>query len=515
MSSPLILGLDAGTQSTRTALFGADGELIDLQREILDPAVEAPEADAAEQNPERYFDTLARATQRLAQRHPEDWKRIAGLALSCQRATVVCVDRDGQALRPAIVWLDRRRALHPPALPLALRALFAAAGAGAAVRHYRHNAEVNWLAEHEPRVLERAYKVLYLSGYLHHRLSGRFVDSDACQVGYLPFDFKYRRWAKTTDWRWRVLALRPEQLPDLVTSATRLGNLTREAARRFALPAGLPIVAGAADQAAALLAAGGHCADIPCISLGTTATVLWPLQRYRPLERWFPLYPAAGPGGWHAEYEVFRGLWLAGWFARELAPNPGADAIAELDREALAVAPGAAGLIALPTWSPGVPRPGAEARGAFVGLRESHRRAHLYRALIEGLGFELRGGLERICHRYRLRPPRIRLAGAGAQSPLVVQCLAGITGLAVERPRVAESAALGAAILAATGLGLYPDVAASARAMSRYRPAVVPEPTVHAHYERLYREVYRGLYATLAPRFARLATLAAEAPPKR
>jgi sugar (pentulose or hexulose) kinase len=152
-----------------------------------------------------------------------------------------------------------------------------------------------------------------------------------------------------------------------------------------------------------------------------------------------------------------------------------------------------------PYWSPGIKVPGPEAKGAIIGWGDVHTRAHLYRAILEGLTYALREGKEQIERRTRVPVRELRVAGGGSQSDAAMQLTADIFGLPAARPHVYEASGLGAAIDASVGLGLYPDVPAAVRAMTRVGRVFEPNPQAHAVYEQLYSRVYQRMYRKLKP----------------
>jgi sugar (pentulose or hexulose) kinase len=162
------------------------------------------------------------------------------------------------------------------------------------------------------------------------------------------------------------------------------------------------------------------------------------------------------------------------------------------------------GLVLQPYWSPGLRDPGPEAKGAIIGFGDVHTRAHLYRAMIEGLVYGLRAGRELIEARTKRPITRLVVSGGGAQSDGAMQIAADVFGLAAERPHIAEASALGAAMLAATGLGWYADVQAAAAAMARSGHRFEPQPAAVRTYDALYREVYRPMYGRLVPLYRRI-----------
>jgi sugar (pentulose or hexulose) kinase len=506
-----LLALDVGTQSVRALVFRPDGSLVARALVPLQPPYATPQPGWAEQDPVVWWDALAQACQALWAEGKAQPAAIAGLALSTQRGTVVCAAADGTPLRPAIVWPDQRRCSAPPALGPLWSAAFAVAGASGLVRRLQQQAEANWLAQHEPALWARCERYTLLSGWLTHRLVGDWVDAVGHQVGYLPFHYRQQRWAPHWDWKWRALAVRPGQLPRLVAGGQRLGGLTAAAARRLGLPAGLPLNAAAADKACEVLGCGALAPDAMHLSLGTTATLNTTQPRYVEIERLLPAYPAALPGAFNTEVQVPRGFWLVSWFLREFGAGEVARAAALgvapeslLDELLAATPPGAEGLLLQPTWAAGLRTPGPEARGALVGLQDHHGRAHVYRALVEGLLLALRQG--RVATEHRLRHPLTRLlvSGGGAQSDGVMQIAADVFGLPAERGALHEASALGAAMLCATGLGLHADVASAARSMAHAGRRFEPDPRAVRCYDDLFNQVLQPLYGRLAPLYRRL-----------
>ena len=511
MTADQILAIDVGTQSVRAIVFDRGGEMLSRAQVSLDPPFDAPQPGWAEIDPVRYWQAIAASCQALWQRAEVQPERIAGLALTTQRGTVVCADESGAPLRPAIVWPDQRLCSAPPALGPLWSTLFGLAGAGDLLRYLQRQAEANWLAQHEPELWQRSARFALLSGWLSQRLVGDWVDSTACQVGYLPFDYRRQRWARRWDWHWKALAIRASQLPRLEAAGDRLGTLIDTAANALGLPAGLPVIAAAADKACEVLGCGAFDPSTAHLSFGTAATINTTQPKYLEVQRLLPAYPAALPGAFNTEIHIQRGFWLVSWFKQEfaqaecaLAAERGVSAESLFDKLIASVPPGAMGLMLQPYWSPGLRDPGPEAKGAIIGFGDVHTRAHLYRAMIEGLLYGLRAGRERIEARLGHRLTRLVISGGGAQSDGAMQIAADVFGLAASRPQISEASALGAAMLGATGLGWFPDATAATRAMARTGRTFEPQPDAVRTYDALYREVYCPLYGRLKPLYKRI-----------
>ena len=491
--SDLLLAVDNGTQSVRALAFDSAGELIGRSRVPIDDYVVA-KPGWHEYDAERFWTKACEACLQLWNQRPELRARVAAVAVTSQRGTVVNVDRAGKPLRPAITWLDQRKSPVVPEISTAMRALFRAAGAQKTVRYFQREAEANWLAACEPDVWKATYKFLLLSGYLNYRLTGEFVDSIGSQVGYLPFDFKGLRWAKPRDWRWQALRVTPAMLPDLFAPASVCGSVTERAAGECGIAAGTPVVAAAADKACEVLGAGCTDPSIACLSFGTTATINVASPRYVEASPLVPPYPGAIPKTYDVEVQVFRGYWMIGWFKEQF--GVWGDDLVD------AVPPGAMGLMLQPYWSPGLKMP--EAKGAIVGFGDVHTRAHVYRAILEGIAYALRDGKERIERRSRTPITALRVCGGGSQSDAALQLTSDIFGLPASRPHVYETSGLGAAIDAAVALKLHPDFASAVAAMSRTDRTFEPKPERRALYEALYRRVYRRMYGRLRPLYAKI-----------
>ena len=510
MTADLLLAMDVGTQSVRALAFDRDGAMHGRAQVPFEPPFGSPQPGWAEKDAESYWLGLAEACRGLWQ-GGVDPARIAGLALTTQRGTVVCAREDGTPLRPAIVWPDQRLATVPPSLGPLWTTLFGLAGAGELIRQLQRQAECNWLAQHEPDLWPECERYALLSGWLTHRLVGEWVDSAACQVGYLPFDYKQQQWAKPREWHWKALAIRSAQLPRLLPPGARLGALTAETAAALGLPAGLPLIAAAADKACEVLGCAALEPDVAHLSFGTAATINTTQPRYVEVQRLLPAYPAALPGAFNTEIHIQRGFWLVSWFKNEFAhaeraqaAERGVSAESLFDDLIASVPPGSMGLTLQPYWSPGLRDPGPEGKGAIIGFGDVHTRAHLYRALIEGLAYGLRAGRELIEARTHTPITRLVISGGGSQSDGAMQIAADVFGLVAERPHVAEASALGAAMLSAAGHGWHADVPAAAKAMARAGRRFEPQLEAVRIYDALYREVYRPLYKRLEPLYRRI-----------
>lgn len=499
-----LLAIDNGTQSVRALVFDPRGNLIARQRVPIEPYYSSAPG-LAEQDPDVFWRAVCDASQGLWAQGV-DKSSIAAVSLTTQRSTVINVDKNGKPLRPAIVWLDQRRTEGLKPVSGLWGVAFAVGGASETVAYLQAEAECNWIRTNQPEVWSETHKYLFLSGYLTYRLVGQFVDSVSCQVGYVPFDYKAQTWSKWWDWKWQAVPMDKCILPDLVPAASPLGEISAEASSATGIPKGLPLIAAAADKATEVLGAGCLEPHVGCLSYGTTATINTTHKKYIEVIPLLPPYPAAVPGQYSFEIQIYRGYWMVTWFKHQfglreqrLAEERGIEPEELFDDLIRSVPPGSDGLVLQPYWSPGLRFPGPEARGAMIGFSDVHTRAHLYRAILEGLAYALREGAERTAQRSGVRITELRVAGGGSQSNAALQLTADVFGLPASRPHIYESSGLGAAIDAAVGAGLHTDFPMAIREMTRVRDTFEPDTSLHRRYDDLYYGVYRKMYDRLKP----------------
>ena len=511
IADDLLLAIDCGTQSVRALLIDLKGEVVAKEQAPL-TGYSSPQPGWLEHDADLFWQETAGVCQRLWRREAGLAARVRGVSVTTQRGTIIPVGKDGRPLHKAITWLDQRRGERTlKILPPGWRLAFALAGANDFVRSFLSEAEIAWLADHRPEIHAAAAKYLLLSGWLNYRLTGRLADSVASQVGYLPFDFRRQQWADDKHWTWRALGAARAQMPDLALPGERLGEISARAAEETGIPKGLPVIAAAGDKACEIVGAGAVTEEIGALSYGTSATVNVTSPRYFEAIRNAPPYPALIPGHYTCEMQTFRGYWMVRWFKEQFAQQESAVAAGQgvaaeslFEKFLKETRPGAGGLIAQPYWTPGVRTPEPAARGAVIGFTAEHTRAHVYRAILEGLAFELKSGKERIEARSGTPIKRLRVAGGGSQSDAAMQLTADIFNLPAERPHTYEASGVGAAIAGAVGAGLYPDFPTAISAMTRLGAVFTPNPANAALYEELYRKVYRRMYARLAPLYRRI-----------
>jgi sugar (pentulose or hexulose) kinase len=506
-----LLALDCGTQSLRAMLFAKDGTLLHKVKIEYEP-YQSPRPGWAEQDAELYWRSLCEATGTLKLEARAAFDAVRGVGVTTVRDTFVFLDREGNPLRPAITWLDTRKARTVYKPIIFKRLAFWIVGMLEAIQKTQKECRASWVRQEQPEIWARTTKLLQVSGFLNHRLTGAYRDSVASQIGHIPFNYKKMRWCRKGELAALLFPIGHAMLPELVPAGKLLGTLTEEAARATGLPEGLPVVACASDKGAETIGIGCVGEDMASLSLGTTATVQTSSPRYFEPVAFMPPYPAAMPGHYNPEVEIFRGYWMISWFKRELAPvevnearERGVAPETVLDKFLREVPAGSMGLLTLPHWGPSLKLPGT--KGAVIGFGDVHTRGHIYRSVLEGLAFGLREGLEKIEKAGGTKITRIGISGGATQSSEICQLTADIFGRELTAGETFETAGLGAAAITAVGVGLYPDLPAAVAAMVRHSRVYRPRPAEAALYDRLYRNVYKKLYARLKPLYAEIRSI--------
>lgn len=500
-----ILTIDAGTQSIRAILIDMKGNLYDIVKTPITPYF-SKNPGWAEQEPDYYWENLCNTTKQLMQKTKIPKDQIKGVTLTTQRATMVNLDKSGNALRPAILWLDQRKAQVEDWPGFFVKLGLKAVNMLDAIHHTIEEAEGNWIRQNQPDTWEKTHKFLLLSGFFIYKLIGEYRESTGNIVGFLPYDYKNHQWAPDGDMKWKMFPMERSMLPELVKPSETLGSISKTASEATGIPEGLPLIAAAADKACEVMGSGCLTPNIGCLSYGTTATVNTIIQKYVEVQPFFPPYPAAIPAYYMTEVQIFRGYWLVSWFKNEFGMRE--EMIAKeqkiapeqlFDELVKDIPPGSMGLTLQPYWSPGVKVPGPEAKGAIIGFGDVHTRAHIYRAILEGLAYALKEGLDRTEKRNKIPVDSLKVSGGGSQSDVAMQITADIFNRPAERPHTYETSALGAAIDAAVGLKLYPDFETAIQAMTKVDKVFEPIPKNKDLYQQLYENVYLRMYEKLKP----------------
>ena len=504
-----VLSVDCGTQSLRAFLINEHGEILKKAQVAYEPYF-SKKPGWAEQNPLVYWNAFVKSVRSIVDSaEPNEIHSIQAITITSQRATMVVVDENGEPLRDAIVWLDQRRAKFDAHIPFLKNVGYKLVGMDEAIKIAQSEAKINWIRQNEPHIFRKAHKFLFLSGYLIYKLTGRFVDSNASQVGYLPFDHKKGTWADPNDIKSLIFPVSREKLVDLVKPSQILGELKNDVADILHLSPKIPVIASASDKSCETLGVGAITEDFASLSFGTTATIQVTTQKYFEPIKYMPSYVAAIPGYYNPEVEIFRGFWMVKWFKEEFgseevqkAMEKGVSPEELMDNFLRDVPPGSLGLVVQPYWTPGLKMP--EAKGAIIGFGSMHTRAHVYKAIVEGLGYALLDGKLKIERVGKIKIKKLAVSGGGAQSNQVCQIISDIFNLPVYRGETHESSSLGAAIDAFVGLGVYSTFQEGVEKMVRYAKIFNPNEKNAEIYSRIFNEIYRHMYDHLKPLYKRM-----------
>ena len=503
------LAIDNGTQSVRAMVFDQQGTLVAKSKVDIEPYF-SNQTGWAEQEPDYFWSSLCQACEQLWPLLDFPKEAIAAVSVTTQRATIVPMGADHKPLRSAISWLDQRQVDSKPALGFFEAVLMKLVKAKDIVDLFHRQSEGNWIAQNEPDIWRQVNKFLLLSGYHTYQLTGQYTDAIASTVGYLPFDYKKLRWASDKDWTWHALPFRRNMLPEIMPAGSTLGQITPQAAEQTGIPVGLPLIASGSDKACEVLGTGCTDAHTGSLSYGSLATLNIATDKYMEAIPFHPAYPGVIPDTFNVEIMVQRGYWMVSWFRKEfglreeqLAAEQGVVPEVLFDDLLAQVPAGSEGLMLQPYWSPSN-GDGPETRGAIIGFSEAHTRAHLYRAMIEGLTYALREGKELLEKRSGIPITKLMVSGGGSQSDQVMQITADIFGMTVYRPHTFETSSLGAAIATAVGIGLYPDFSVAAANMTHAGDRFEPIMKNKILYNDLFNKVYKKMYRQLKPSYESL-----------
>jgi xylulokinase len=480
----VFLGIDLGTSSLKALVLDADGSIVGTGSAPY-PLL-TPQPGWAEAEPDVWWEAAAVAVREAAGTHASE---IAAIGLAGQMHGVVLSDEVGHALRPAIIWADsrtrRQLATYRELSPELRRTLANPVATGMA------GPTLLWLKEHERQLYRRAQWALQPKDWLRLRMVHEAATEPSDASATLLYDMTTDYWAKDL---LEELDLRLDFLAPIRESVEICGILTGSAAEHLGVRPNLPVVAGAADAAAAAIAGGLLDPGPVQLTIGSGAQVVAPRDRLAiDSTARTHLYRAAAPDRWYAMAAMQNAGIALEWVRSMLRASWD-----EVYDEAFAVTPGAEGLLFLPYLTgERTPYFDPDARGAWIGLRLVHTRGHLLRAALEGVAFAVRQGVEALLATGVLAT-ELRLAGGGSFDPRWRQLLADV----LEQPLTATSSAssLGAALLAGVGFGAWPDAHRVAALAAPPTLVATPGPSSEAYIEPYlrYRQLYLPIAATMA-----------------
>jgi xylulokinase len=487
-----LLGIDVGTGGTRAVIMEPEGKLAGSATADHEPFA-SPQIGWAEQSPEDWWQACGKAVSQALAQSGIAAEEIACVGFSGQMHGAVMLDEKDAVVRPALIWCDVRTQKQCDELTQTM-------GAERLIQLTCNPALTNftltkflWVRENEPANWKRVRSVMLPKDYVRFRLTGERAIDMADASGTLMLDVAHRRWSSEM---LQAAGLDERLLPRLYESTEVCGRVSAAGAAATGLKAGTPVVAGAGDQAAGATGMGIVTPGAVSATIGTSGVVFAATDRpaLDPKGR-LHTFCHAVPGRWHVMGVTQAAGQSLRWFRDQFGAGPqdGRDPYERLAEEAESVPPGSDGLL----WTPYLmgertPHLDPNARAALVGLTASHRRAHVVRAIMEGVAFSLRDTFT-IFEEMGVPVKNIRLGGGGARSKLWRQIQADVYGHEVECVEAEEGAAYGAAILAGVGAGLWPSVDDACAATVRVSSRVASDPERAQKMTQQY-ELFRRVY---------------------
>jgi xylulokinase len=496
-----VLGIDVGTGGTRALIVDEQGRIVAAATEEHQPFA-SPKIGWAEQHPEDWWRAAGVAVRKALTQAALRGDQISCVGFSGQMHGAVMLDCEGEVVRPALIWCDVRTERQCKELNERL-------GAERLIQLTCNPALPNftltkflWVRENEPENWKRVRSVMLPKDYVRFRLTGERAIDVADASGTLMLDVANRRWSPEV---LQAAEIDASLLPAVFESQDVCGKVSATGALATGLAAGTPAVAGAGDQAAGATGMGIVTPGAVSATIGTSGVVFAATDRpaLDPRGR-LHTFCHAIPDRWHVMgVTQAAGLslrWFRDRFGSSSSPS-GGDPYEKLTAEAAGVPPGSDGLL----WAPYLmgertPHLDADARGALVGLTASHTRAHIVRAILEGVAFSLKDTFT-IFEEMKVPVKSIRLGGGGARSPLWRQIQADVYDHEVEMVEAEEGAAYGAALLAGVGAKIWPSVDAACDSVVRVVHRVQPNPANAEAMQKNYA-AYRRIYPAVKSIFS-------------
>ncbi len=450
---PCILGLDVSTTASKAVCINSEGTV--LAQASNEHQLSSPYPLWSEQDPENWWYAMCKSIRTVLL--SVDAKTICAIGLTGQMHGLVLLDRQGKVLRPAMLWNDGRAAKQCKMIRerIGWKHLVTTTGNDAFTGFTAP--KLLWVGDQEPECYAKIAQVLLPKDYIRWKLSDKYATDRAGAGGTLLLDLSSRTWAVDI---LRNLEIPEAWLPPTHEGTESTGGVSRSGSLDTGLQEGIPVFAGGGDQAAQAIGVGAIHPDTWAITLGTSGVVFAPSKHPTtdPLGR-AHAFPHAIPDTWHMMGVMLSAAGSLQWYRDTLADHISFERLLE---EVAEVEPGSEGLFFLPYLS-GERTPHADplVRGSFIGLTSRHTRGHLTRAVLEGVAYGLRDNFQ-LLHDVGLpAPERIRISGGGARSTLWRQILSDIIRHPLSVVEVTEGAAMGAALLAGTGVGIWDSVQAA------------------------------------------------------
>jgi len=491
------LGIDTSTTSSKALIIDDNGEVIAVASSPH--TLQTPKPLWSEQNPLEWWEAVSASIKSVLEKAGISGKRVAAIGLTGQMHGLVLLDEAGNVLRPAILWNDQRTQSQCDEIHKRIgKEKFIQITGNVALTGFTAP-KILWVKENEPEIYKKAKHILLPKDYIRYKLTGEYAMDKADGAGTVLFDLKARDWS---DEVLAALDIPRAWMPKTFEGTEFTGYINDEAASITGLKVGTPIAAGGGDQAAGAVGVGAVEPGIVGLTVGTSGVIFatTPSALIEPEGR-LHAFCHAVPGMWH-----FMGVMLSAagslqWYRDTLAPDMSFDALL---KEAESIPAGNEGLQFLPYLSgERTPYPDPLARGAFIGLTLRHNRAHMTRAVLEGVAFGLKDSFTLIQNAGLGNITQVRASGGGTKGALWRQILASVLEAELVTVNTTEGAAYGAALLAGVGAGAWIDVASACKACIKITGSTLPNVEDVDEYRKSYL-LYQELYPALKSSFAKM-----------
>lgn len=504
----LVLVIDSGTKETRGILISEHGEEI-AEAEVRYSGYYSTKFGYYEAPASMFWDALTAVCRKLKADFPDEFLKVTALTVSCQRDTSTLIDRSGNPVRDFISWLDRRQLDTDLHFDPKWEILFKISGNWNYAQSFARESHGNWLRQNESSRWKRADYYVLLSTFLIAKLTGKVIDVTSDIAGHFPFNYKDKQWHDRDSILGQILQVEKEKLCDLEKPCTIIGHLTKEAAGETGLPEGVPVAGSGTDKGCETIGVGCIHESSVSVSLGTQATVETTTKKYIELMPFYPSLPSVDPEGYNPEVTLYTGFWMVDWYVKTFAAlekeectSSGRSIFDFLDEKLLQIPAGSEGLVIQPYW--GQESFKKEALGSMIGFTESHTKYHIYRAIIEGIAYALREGIDRISGKTGTMVTRAALSGGGANSDVICQIMADVFGIETYKTSVKDTTALGAAMAAFIALGTYRNLEEAGEKMISESAVFAPNPESSKLYDEIYKQVYIKAYQRYRPLYRAL-----------
>lgn len=489
-----LITLDVGTTAVKASIFSEDLNL--LATDVREYRLEAPGPGLLELDPDIYWDNAVAGVRSVLEQTGTKPEEAAAITCTTQGETLIPVDKAGNALHKAVIWLDSRAQEEADEIArhITPEQFYSTTGVPE-INGYCPVAKVLWFKKNLPETYSNTAKFLLLEDYLVCRLSGKVVTNPSimCTTGY--FDISGN---KLWDLIMEVSGLDPQKIPDLLPCGTVVGGLCDKAASELGLTSDTVVTTGAMDQTAGAVGAANIREGIVSETTGTAMVIAATTEKPH-LDHLSAVnvYTHAVPGMYLNISMVQTAGMVQKWFRDELCKDlEGSTAFADMSKLAAAAPPLSKGVMVYPHFT-GIQEPlnDPNARGVIFGIGLDADRGCLIRAIYEGIGYTLRENLELM----DLKPERIISLGGGSKSEEWNQIKADICAAAVEVPVISEAASLGAAILGGIAAGILKDIDSAVKLVRTDR-TYPPMDGNTVLYEKGYKK-YQKMYECFSPLF--------------